>query len=721
MKRNLFIIGIIVLALMLIGSVLVSAEEITPNTGFNILNWIKYNFNLQSFSVVGTTKQCMQDYVSQRSFAQNEYINIEGEDYCGTELETIFDVFTGTTPYKEYNRDLVGNELKCGNSAGCRVQVYCCNTPCTLGTTVGCDWNGANSICTSASCSLWSGLSYTGYRCTGTYQEPLTGIPYWTSSFKYCSSSVFARCYYYDGSGSTCTKYNDYNGQTTCPTVLYQGLYKLYLSQSECTNNIPTGCTSNEACTIGSCAGTKTCSGGVLGACVKVDANCGGGITNILDTKLEVVDIGVPPAIGENLGLNPAASTLRNFYIFLKNTGTTSETVNIEAGFYTPEYATNVAKLPTNSLFSIWSQGTSVQNCVGSEGFIQTESLTIGPGETKRVSIDQSPLFAYMTKPVGTYVLSATKLVSYIGVYKTCCQKIADFEGCVNGTGGFVKDKNGNPIYKTNWNFASLDTLRPDSSQITCGDGTVHGIVNYKTIGEDTLTISKPYTDCISYKFYELNGTLDIEAINKQFILSSGSTLSGAKKVSLTKEEISIAPTPQLLASSCLSSSECFERTNYSITCNTLASLREEKVLPQAASDSLLDTGKKLANGALTGAGIGAVVCAGTTLYAIFTPEPVTKAVSASIAAFCSFSLTGGAIIGASVSNLFTNSEDKLVQAFKTSDTNSIGICTATESSGWCSFASQLGFIPITKDSCTNGLIFIGALAFLVVILLMRR
>ncbi|KKL74011.1 hypothetical protein LCGC14_2069170, partial [marine sediment metagenome] len=89
--------------------------------------------------------------------------------------------------------------------------------------------------------------------------------------------------------------------------------------------------------------------------------------------------------------------------------------------------------------------------------------------------------------------------------------------------------------------------------------------------------------------------------------------LIGAKKLSLTKDEISKATSQELLAHACLTSSECLvsveEAEDYKASCINIARLREDGVLTKADSDNFFNNAQKIAKGATYGAAAGVTGC----------------------------------------------------------------------------------------------------------------
>lgn len=486
------------------------------------------------------------------------------------------------------------------------------------------------------------------------------------------------------------------------------------------------------------CSTGKVCFGGnhdnncCTGECLAAPTNpyCGDGTCNNGETcgsckddcgVCETPDTGQPstpdnsqyiqvssiilPSVNKALSGPEIAET---FQVTLKNTDVNERTVKVEAGFYTQAYAQNVAKL--FSVFPFFATVEPTANCVPTEPFVKTISVTLKPNEKKTVSISVFPYTAYLTLPVSNtpYVLSQTKLVSFLGVLAgECCKKTANFEGCAAGTGGYIESK-----YDPN--YYATEGVKFTSKTITC-NGEPYGKIKYSTFGEDSVQITRNYKECIKYDFYLENGTVDVQA-NEEYqeaLANAGDSFEKIKKYSLTKNEIKTFPIQDLLASSCLSSSECLARDNYSVSCIRMNRLKEEGLIGDSEIKDITDKAKYSIGGSAVGAGTALTVCA------------VTGAVTGG-AGFIACGI-GGALLGAAggygiseitgnIGNIF-NKEDALTKAIKSGDSTQYGICTAEESS-FCKYTQWAALFKITGDKCNDGLIIIIGGVFILIFLL---
>ena len=435
----------------------------------------------------------------------------------------------------------------------------------------------------------------------------------------------------------------------------------------------------------------------------------------------------------------------QTFKVTLKNNANAERHVKVEYGFYTPSYAKDVAQL--YSIFPFFSTVSPqpVASCVSTEPFVKTYDVTLNANEQKTFTFKIAPYNAFVTLDVGkTYILDNTNLVSFLGVFahygtNECCLKTENFEGCAEGTGGYLEMK-----YDNTFILSDLTTLSSREQEITCS-GEVYGIINYIPTKSDTIVITRDYKECIDYTFYLGNGTIDEEAMQEYQESIQNGELSKASKLSLTKEEISKSTTPQLLASACKLDGECLQRDEkeskvgeeakpYSISCTSLANLREQGTITEAKQKNVLATGKQLVTngivgGTLGGAG-GLALCAlgvfGATSATVGTggtaiPLLVPAAVScASIAGVGALIGTGASVGTTLVFNSLAD-DDELVKAFKAGDANGIGICTAEPKAGTFDlggiFESIGNSIRITGNPVTDGIIVIIGGFFIVMIL----
>lgn len=209
---------------------------------------------------------------------------------------------------------------------------------------------------------------------------------------------------------------------------------------------------------------------------------------------------------------------------------------------------------------------------------------------------------------------------------------------------------------------------------------------------------------------------------------TNGTSLIDLKKVSLTKEEITPATTTDLLASACLSSSECLDREDeegkpYTVSCIKLNSLKAEGTLTQS-TESFFTDAKGVISNSLTGAGLGAA----TALTLCALPSVPTGGI-ALIPCTAVGALVGGVIgakggsvvSGAStkLKDIFSN-DDELTKAIKNGESNKVGICTAQPDTTFDigGILKKIGHvIKITGNETTDGIIVIVGGLFILMFL----
>lgn len=747
-------VATLVIALML-SFMLVSAEtelisvEQYPSSLTIFWNNLLHNLNLEPFTVVGDARRCSSSPSYSWSVAEGKTLS-GSQGVLSGEVGTcpdggLYDTWTnGWTSWME-RKSVLG--YACGTGP-CNIELYCCDHPEPLTVQDCLLWYSSVAIKT-ASCVSWNN----GYKCTTDYGTE-SGMPYYTNSFKYCSSATSIDCYYYSGSGSTCTE-RTYPAVATCPAS-YEG-HTLYSSESVCESNIEFPCTPDCSCASNTCTGS-TCSDGCGDACAgtkdcegegdgetptcsdgqqngdETGVDCGGSCNACSGgggddgegtggvggevTDVRVLNIELPEP--DTLRVRDEVGSDYDFKVTIKNDANEQKIVRVEAGFYTPSYAKDVAKL--YSTFPIFSV-TPLANCVDTEEFVKTVEVSLEPLEEKTITITQKPLPAYVTLPIGEYQLDGINLVPFLGVFKhygenACCKKLADFEDCATGTGGYLDSKYNNQ-------FSLPDRKTIYKKNIVCG-GEIYGVVDYNFFGADTLTINRDYNDCISFEFYTQDGDLDEEATEEYKQRVQGGAYSELVKVSLTREEISKATNTALLLSSCLESDECLPRENYTESCISINSLRDDGTLTSAKTDSFFEEAKSKINGGIKGGAIGGTVgilgCGGVLIAAGVTAPATFGASLAGGATVCSALIGGGALVGAGVGVAFTgvDKDDPLIKELNAENDNAVGICTAEEGAfDLGSWISKIGkSIKITGNETTDGFLVLGGGVLLLIILL---
>lgn len=752
------VITAIVISILLLNLFLINADTPTnPLTGYGtssgataFFEYLNHIIGPTLFSVVGDDRACSRTEDYEWHFNDGDvfstYASTIGTDFNGHIVQDvrfddcpdkIYALFNHGEVYHGVVETKDNLYAQCSNGP-CHVQVYCCPNPeptdnrCPTGETL-----------VTKTCTPYQDMQNTFYMCPGE-----TRIPYEFSSYKYCSlSESIMTCYYRDGSVCGSRNYSKSQYPNSCESYSYQG-GKLYSSKATCQGELgkcitDLECPSGKTCSNGQCASCtpdcsgKTCGndgcGGVCGTCDyssnKICSNgqcisgtepptCSDGIKNSneegIDCGGSCTVCGTPttddlsqiitvsniklPSYPEWINPFQSPTQEKSFSVTLKNSADKVEVVNVEAGFYTYNYARDVAKL-----FSIYSSVAPqpITNCVGTEPFVKTMAVTLQAGETKTITIKISPINAYVTYPIGeNYILDQIKLTSFLGVMahageNACCKKLPNFEGCATGTGGYIDSKY-DPGY-----YTSDQSIYLTTSPITC-NGAVYGKIDYKVIGKDTLSISKSYKDCIKYEFYMQNGTIDLNA-TKQYLDEVGS-FEGLKKYSLTRDEIKSFPIQDLIASACLSSKECLDRENYSVSCIRLNKLKEEGLIGETEVTDMAQKAKLTFGGSVLGGGIALTVCAASAVAGpvAFIACGIGGAMIGAASGYGLTEIVGGA-------GDFFSKEDTLTKAIKSGDSTSYGICTAEPKTfNYCQYTQWAGFFTIPgTDKCLSGLIII--------------
>lgn len=716
---------------------IIASQDVTPLQAF--FNNLNHALNTGTFSVVGNSRTCGTSGGNPNkqwnNIPTNQVTSLKASDYC-TGGYGLFDFFTnGWTPYVEFKDSLY---VKCGTGP-CNIQLYCCpkkEPDCSQADIISC---GTGSTCKTVSCYPTPEGANTFYSCPNE-----NNILYERSSYSYCTSSNTMTCYYRLGYDCPSNIYDKSLFPNSCESYEYSG-GKLYSSYNTCKGELgrcqsDSECNPGQVCSSGNCVNPSGCTPDCTNKCGGVSNGCGGtcnaecdssgnpvssgtcsdGIRNQDETGVDCGgicnDCGTPttddlsqyiivsniklPSYG--LGSFESVGTERSFKVTLKNTDSKIQVVNVEAGFYTYYYAKNVAKL-----FSIYSTVAPqpIANCVGTEPFVKTVAVTLRPRESKTIEIKIAPINSYVTMPIGNYILEQTKLTSFLGVMahagdNACCKKLTDFEGCVGGTGGYIDSKYDPGFY-------IKDSSMILNEDITCG-GEIYGKIDHNFGSTDKIIVNKKYQECIDYTFYTKSGTID-ENATRDYLDEIGS-FEKIKKFSLTKNEIKSFPTQDLIASSCLSSSECLERENYSVSCIRLNKLKEEGLIGDTEVNDMANKAKATFAGGAFGAGAFLTICA---------ISPLVTAGASLIA--CGI---GGALIGSTLGfglaeiddEDFFNKDDALTKAIKSGDSTSYGICTA-EPKGLdiMGFLEKIGkALPITKNPQTDGIIIVVG-AFIII------
>lgn len=573
----------------------------------------------------------------------------------------------------KYELEAMGTEtsfvLEC-DSYQCKYEIYCCPTPvCT--SNYDCEgWIGPSSSCDTK-------VAVDSYAPLMRITSPLFTIPIVlesVTSYKYCTAECIEPdidCWRINNGVCEKTSYPcNYETYPNCPSSWS------YTSLSQCEAAIPDP--------------------------VDPDPTPDPEPDPI---NIEVTDITLP---SDTDLINKPVSAERKFSVRVKNNGVSTATVYVEAGFYTQDYAKDEAGL--FSAFPFFIIKEPVANCVPDEKFVKTTKVVVDPGETTIVEIKQSPLFAYVTLPVGiTYSLTDIDLVSFLGVYEKCCQRLPE-GGCVEGTGGYIDSK-----FDATFNNEDIGWLGKDN--IVC-DAEVYGEVTYNLLDDDTLIINRNWRECIDFVFYNESGD-----INETITEENKFQFQNIKKIALTRDKISKATSVELLSSACLSSLECVLPTNdsekYDATCINIAKLREDGVLTESDSDNFFENAKSISTGAAFGAGAGITACI-VTATAVSVVIPITTPL-----------IWGCGIAGALLGGVGTDAvleyiqDDSLLKSLSAENANAVGICVkdpkGIDLDTWFDWAAWFDVDFDGDKDGTDGLIIVLVGGMLLFLLLRRR
>ncbi len=466
-------------------------------------------------------------------------------------------------------------------------------------------------------------------------------------------------CYYYLGTGNSCLL--ETYSATVCPAS-FEG-NTLYESKSVCEDNIDT---------TGDTSGTIT------------------------DSTIVATNIKLPP------------DGVETFKITLENKGDSESSIFVEAGFYTQNYALDVAKLPQGQVISgaivPVGQVSSVVSCVPEEGFVKTVKVTLPAGGIRTITIKVDRLPTLVTLPIAEYVAKDIRLVSFVGLYESCC--VLEGDSCKEGTGGYIN-------YATDYDYDPnyIQSYLIDQD-ITCG-AEIYGkydAVNFLIAAKDRVIITRDYTECISKDF--------------GFGTSKSLGLGDARKISLTEEEIGEATSIRLLSSACKFPEQCLPRDNFTTTCVSISKLKSDEILFDSDEKDFFDKAEEITQAGLIGGSLGGlsgIAFCSMTVAVIGAGATFGAASLLAIPAAAVTCATVGALIGAGITvsgtfDLENLEEDQLLIDLNARNANEVGICTARpESSGaGLDFLKGLAFFDVTGDGKKDGtdglIILIGGL-----------
>jgi hypothetical protein len=270
--------------------------------------WNNLIHSTGTYSIVGTNRGCggtggtvnYQWSVDSGKKLDGSQGVLSGTAPSSIPPNSLIDIFTnGWTPFVETANFLTFDT--CGST--CNLQLYTCAHPEPSSPADCSSWNLGNY--NSVTCPLWAGRTNSAGQALTVYQCPTeTGIPFYKSSYNYCSPINFKRCYYKPIGASVCNYY-DYQGVTSCsqvgsPLGYYNGR-PLFDTQTTCDgstscqnvcnsgakqcngNGVQTCNVQSNGCTDWStavaCSSTQTCSNGACDSgttCTDKGIVCGG-------------------------------------------------------------------------------------------------------------------------------------------------------------------------------------------------------------------------------------------------------------------------------------------------------------------------------------------------------------------------------------------------------------------------------------------------------------
>jgi len=678
--RNLRLVAIVVTLMLVVTFASAQDFKDRPNTPVldvekaSLFSIIVDFFATQEFSIVGVDRKC-----SSTAFSglQNEFkgywtvqpgtiFELDGVTVCASG-NSFIDIYRQNTlggnwiPAFEHEDWTYFNCLDDGKHQ-CIVEVYCCPD------------HGCN---TDADCG--SGKECITEFDTDPYiplRDPSTGA--YLDSYNYCGeiqgcTGSDISCWRIGGSNQ-CESSSfpcDYPGYPNCPSTWP------YTSLSQCESNIGV----QEFCGDGICNNGETCATcpGDCGVCDNGDGDLVGDIRT--DGQWEI----------ESGLYIDSISTIK---IPLKNFGTKTETINLEAGFYSEDYAVNTAEL--FSAFPLFSV-VPTPNCNIYEKFIQTKQVTLSPGESEIVEIKVVPFHAFQTYDPGVTNLKTEPLIVFYGLYKECLGGYNNEAGTVGRGVMFDYSTYERDIY------CSFEILGIGGADLWCGENKIG------SCSGSTLNIDNPETPTESCSI-PLTADVVNGTVPPDFKLGKKS-LVDVKKLALTKKQIETATSADLLASSCLSDPECITNGSETVSCMTIASLRDDGILSEDDSTNFFSNAKSLTKGTLKGASAGILFCGITGALV----SGGTLAVPAAIGCASIGALLGGT---ATIAIAEISASDELVKQLDAENANVVGICTKETTFDLGGFVSKIGkSIKITGDETVDGFIVLGGGIFILFLL----
>jgi hypothetical protein len=392
------ILSIIILGMFLFSIFFVVAQDtVTSDEHYNFFTNLKYKLSkLGLFSAEGQSRSC--DINARQTFYVTKGQTISKSQflgYCGNNPSFLINTFDTSWHFKnEYRSEIIGSGLTAGSDG--IWELYCCPySPCS-----------SNSQCSSSPANNY------GNTCNTNYGSCYSTAPTHTTKLYNCNTVTgnwIQSGTASDGQSRFCSSssQNNYRSQTGA-----EGCYSSGPS-GWCTQQVVShyaqGCYDNDVYWYNSQSvredkfeecGSAGCSNNECNAPLPTKGNI-----HVEDGKSFTVF---------NQLTSSGSAIIR---VPLKNYGDATETINLEAGFYSQSYAQDVAELYSSvQLFS----SASTPSCNPNEQFVLTKSVTLSPGQSETVEIIVDPRKAYITYGQGTHNINSDPLVAFYGLYKTC-------------------------------------------------------------------------------------------------------------------------------------------------------------------------------------------------------------------------------------------------------------------------------------------------------------
>lgn len=403
MKKKICLIFFLIL---LIGSVVAQENVFKASDGDNwlgrIISSIKFSiFKSGTFSVYGDTLKCSTSASSVITLKNGQSKTITTSNFgTGQGFVNWFRGSPYNGQYPDHTSDSrqylgeswVGSSWTWTCDAGaywnndCYIDLYNCPKPCYSDSECGsgktCDKSVLSAKIPNAGVCIAAPYTHQTqvYRCSNGVKTNLGKVSYGDVNF--CTNP-------------SATKY-------------------LIGSTDQCLTYEPTECQSTPECSSGQtkCEGTVyfTCSGGNWLSQGQVNGQCG------YTTPIVKGDIRLEQ--GKTWEVVKSTSGKKViFRIPLKNYGTATEAINLEAGFYSSSYAQDIAKL--YSIYQMFSS-VAISSCNPYEEFVITKQVILSPGSTETIEIEVDPEKAFATYSIGTHNLNSEPLIAFFGLYKKC-------------------------------------------------------------------------------------------------------------------------------------------------------------------------------------------------------------------------------------------------------------------------------------------------------------